>query len=441
MFGWLKALFGSAPTRSTRSTPAASAAKPAAPAAPAASPAPVAATEPIHAFGQRRPLVGPGGGVVGFEWRLPVALEERLLARGIDALAAHFAALLAAAGEAQAAGRQALVRIPAGLLARPGVASRAVAGTMVLPEGAPLPPRIAQALRVRGVKLGMPDGPPARAPQADFVVLRAASGGIDTLLLAAQHWVEARPGLTRVALGLDNIDDLERVLGSGIALAGGRFDASRRQQPARQLSAAAHRICVLINDLAMDRDTATVADTVRADVALSYRLLRYANSPAIGLTQGVETVERAVTLLGRAEIGRWLSVMLMSAASGRQASSALQEHALARGRLLEALATRAGVARPQSLFTVGLMSKLDLLLQMPLAAALEPLRLSDEARQALLQRQGPWVGYLELADTLEGDDEARLTALSAPFGGMEAVLDEAAKAWGWAAEVAGLQKG
>ena len=113
---------------------------------------------------------------------------------------------------------------------------------------------------------------------------------------------------------------------------------------------------------------------MRADVALSYRLLRYANSPVIGLKQGVETVERAVTLLGRAELGRRLSVMLMSAASGRQASSALQEHALARGRLLEALATRADVARPQSLFTVGLMSKLDLLLQMSPAAALEPLR-------------------------------------------------------------------
>ena len=67
--------------------------------------------------------------------------------------------------------------------------------------------------------------------------------------------------------------------------------------------------------------------------------------------------------------------------------------------------------------------------------------LSDEARQALLQRQGPWVGYLELADELEGGDEPRPAALSTPFGGVEAVLEEAAKAWAWADEVAGLQRG
>jgi len=41
-----------------------------------------------------------------------------------------------------------------------------------------------------------------------------------------------------------------------------------------------------------------VADAVRADVALTYRLLRYANSPALGLSRGVDSVEQAVQLLG-----------------------------------------------------------------------------------------------------------------------------------------------
>ena len=126
---------------------------------------------------------------------------------------------------------------------------------------------------------------------------------------------------------------------------------------------------------------------------------------------------------------------------GRQASAALQEHALARGRLMEALARTAGEPRPQALFTLGMLSRLDGLMQMPLAAALEPLRLNVDARLALLQRQGPWSAYLDIADELEGEDEVRFGALCAPFGGIDAVLGEAEKAWGWAAEVVGLQQG
>jgi c-di-GMP-related signal transduction protein len=119
----------------------------------------------------------------------------------------------------------------------------------------------------------------------------------------------------------------------------------------------------------------------------------------------------------------------------------LQEEALARGRLLEALARRQGLARPELLFTVGLLSRLHLLLQMPLAAALEPLRLSQDTSLALLKREGPSARYVELADELEGDDEARFGALCTPFGGIEAVLAEAETAWAWAAEMARSQQG
>ncbi|MDE2504760.1 MAG: HDOD domain-containing protein [Burkholderiales bacterium] len=390
---------------------------------------------PAPAFGQRKPLVGRSGRVEAFELRLPGLIEQRLAEASAGAAgAAHYAALLAAAAGVQG-GRQALAQVPFQWLDRPGVIAQAAKGVLLLPLGGMPGVASLQALHARGVRVGVPDGPPERAPGAEFVLLRASAGGVDTLLLSAQRWSEARPGLPLVALGLENIDDVERALASGIAYAGGRFNAADIAAPTRPLQAAAVRICALLNDLALDRDTAIVAAAVRADVALSYRLLRYANSPAIGLTRGVETVENAVLVLGRAELGRWLSVMLLSAAAGRQASGALQEEALARGRLLELLARARGVEQADRLFTIGLLSRLHLLLQMPLRAALEPLRMSDEARRALLDRAGPWADYLTLADEIEGDDEDRFGALCRPWGGIDAVLALAEQAWGWAAGV------
>lgn len=445
MLNWLSRLVGSA---APADKPAATQ-RPAPTPAPAARPAadtPAANAAPLTRFGVRRPLVGKNGAVAAFELRLPGALEERLQlqAPGLEspAMVAHHAALLSTARlTLQQARRPVLVTLPDSLLARPALAQQADGkGLMLLPMGPPVAPDMAQGLRQRGVLLGVPDGPPQQAPKADFAVLQASAGGIDTLLLSVQRWHEQRPGLRLVALGLESVDDVERALRAGVTLAGGRLEGMAAPAAARPLQAAAHRICSLLNELAMDRDTSVVADAVRADVALSYRLLRYANSPAIGASRSVETVETAVMLLGRAELSRWLSVMLLSAAGGRQVSAALQEDALARGRLMELLGRQQGVQRPEVLFTVGLLSRLHLLLQMPLATALEPLRLSGEARQALLQRQGPWAPYLALVDEIEGDDEPRFEALCRPHGGIDTVLTQAEAAWTWASEVAGSQQ-
>jgi c-di-GMP-related signal transduction protein len=393
-------------------------------------------------FGQRRPLIDKTGQVAAFELRLPLALERRVEALdksgAVAAQVANFLALLAATRGLQTAGRPVLVSLPAAVLARPGVADQVANGSLLLPQGGAVDAAQVTALRGRGVLLGVQDGPPGQAPDADFVLLQAAAGGLDTLQLSAMRWQKARPRLRTVALGLEGVDDVEQALASGLWLAGGRLGAVQQAPTAKPLQAAAHRICALLSDLAQDRDAAVVAQAVRGDAALAYRLLRYVNSAAIGLPRGVESVDDAVALLGRNELVRWLQVMLMSAAGGRQASAAVQEDALARGRLLETLARQRGVEQPGVLFTLGLMSRLDLLLQTPLAAALEPLRLSDDLLQALLHQQGPWSGYLALADELEGEDEAALGRLAQPFGGMAAVLGEAEGAWRWAAEVTGV---
>lgn len=393
-------------------------------------------------YGHRHPLIGRNGRLAGFELRWPPALEARLAGRSDDAAAAQAAALVAAARLAANDGRRALVALDAGVFDRPGVLQQAAQGVMLAWRNAPPSGDAVKALRTRGTQVGAPDGPPealaaADAPVAhpDFVLLRAAGGDVDTVLLSAQRWHEARPGLPVVATGLVGIDAVERVLKAGFALAGGRLDARGVVAAPRRLDAAAHRICELMNHLALDRDTSVIADAVRADVALSYRLLRYANSPAIGLARGVDTVEAAIALLGHVELQRWLAVLLLGAANARPTAAALQEHALARGRMFEALARGCGEPRPEALFTLGVMSQLDLLLQVPMATALEPLRLPDVARDALLSRRGPWAPYLDLAGALEGDDQSALDAAAAPLGGSDLALVEAEKAWAWAAEL------
>ena len=140
-----------------------------------------------------------------------------------------------------------------------------------------------------------------------------------------------------------------------------------------------------------------------------------------------------LAVLGRAELYRWLTVQLMASAAVRQATQALQETALARGRLLELVASERGDADPGAFFMLGLLSLIEPLLQLPMAAALEPLRLSEAARDALLRRQGPWADRLAFVDAIEANDAERIEALGESLGVASSWPDLVAQAWGWAA--------
>jgi EAL and modified HD-GYP domain-containing signal transduction protein len=416
--------------------------------APSAQPVTAGSASPLPSagegkvFGRRRPLLAAGGTVAGVELRLPPTLERRSLARSHDAGAvARGAALLAAARPLADGGRAVLLALPVAAFSQGDLALAARPGLWIASEGAAVSRAVAAPWRERGARIGVCDLAPQQVTvEVDFAMLRASDGGIDTVLLGVQRWRQARPQLPLLVTELESIDDVERMLNSGVHLTGGRLDRSAAPLPPRALQPAAHRICVLLNELAQDRDTATIAESVRSDVNLTYRLLRYVNSPALGLSRRLDAVDQAVAVLGRNELYRWLSVLLLGAGQGRPAAKALQESALTRARLLELLALgrqqdggpAASSASPATLFTAGLMSTLDLMLQVPLAAAIQPLRLPDDVRLALLERQGPLAAYLKLLEVLDGDDEQALDAVAEPFGGSVAVVETAQKAWAWA---------
>ena len=450
MRSWLKRLIGGAPAPVAAVAKLSPAPMPAA-AAPRDMPADAMAAQP--GFGARRPLVAAGGEVAGFEFELALAGQDRWRSTADPvAHAAHAIALLSSMRSTVESGRIALAGLPAALLARPAVAAQAARGTMLVitdsaeladaaTAGVPVALRAqgvrVDELRAQGVRVGVPLADAGRHTAFDFILLPAGSVGLEALLAMVRQCQAAHPGVMLVATGFASIDDLEQALQAGVALVAGRVDATRATGEKRPLQTAMQRICQLLNRVVTDQDAALIAQDISADVPLSYRMLRYVNSPAVGLSRAVESIEQAVMVLGRNELYRWLSVLLLSSANGRKASRALQEISLARARLLETLARERGVAQPDALFTVGLLSLLDVMLQMPLAEALAPLNLGDAARQALLEQRGEWHDYLALAIELERHDLDAAASRAGPFGGLDHVLGCSEQAWRWAAAIQG----
>ncbi len=141
-------------------------------------------------------------------------------------------------------------------------------------------------------------------------------------------------------------------------------------------------------------------DVIRQDVGLSFRLLRYINSAAFGLRREIESVEQAMSLLGLANLRRWLSLLAL-ASLGDDKPAELVRLALFRGRFMEGVAEALGERETADDFLVGLFSVLDALLDQPMAEALASLPLSEALRDALLGKPGMMREKLELALAVE----------------------------------------
>ena len=152
----------------------------------------------------------------------------------------------------------------------------------------------------------------------------------------------------------------------------------------------------------------------------------------------MEVLDDAVQLLDRAELQRWLSVQLISVPQSRQVARALEESALVRSRVLEAIAWRRQEPNPGAHFTLGVLSLTEPLLQVPVADAVGPLRLGEEVTAALLRREGPWAARLALLDALDEGSSGRAGELAEMLGvpgdALAEIVDDS---WGWLNRSAG----
>ena len=135
-----------------------------------------------------------------------------------------------------------------------------------------------------------------------------------------------------------------------------------------------------------DSDADDLSEAINTDVTTSYKLLKLINSAAFNLNRNIESIQQGVLLLGRRKLMSWASMLAMSSLSDRPAE--ILRTAMTRAKMCELLAENISITDPESYFTVGLFSTLDLLLQQPLPKLLEPLPLSKDIIEGLLYQKG-----------------------------------------------------
>jgi EAL and modified HD-GYP domain-containing signal transduction protein len=167
-------------------------------------------------------------------------------------------------------------------------------------------------------------------------------------------------------------------------------------------------------------DEEALTKAIRSDVSLTYRLLSYLNSPLHGQRMEQLSIQRAVMYLGWTQLRHWLRVIALTDISPSGKAGELAFLSLQRARFFELVAKGLGkdAQQVENLFTLGLFSLLDAMLQSPMEELLGNLPLDERVKDALLARTGPDAPWLGMAQCFEQGDwaglERALTALGIP---------------------------
>jgi c-di-GMP-related signal transduction protein len=167
-----------------------------------------------------------------------------------------------------------------------------------------------------------------------------------------------------------------------------------------------------------DLDVCGLERLIKSEASVCYRLLRYLNSAVFGLKSEIHSVRHALSMLGEREVRRWVR-LVAAVGAGQDKTSDLVLSALVRGRFGELLAPR--VPHGESdLFFLGLLSLMNVMLEMPMSAVLERVPLDRETKETLLghpgklrpvyqlmlaHESGEWEAAAQLSQSLHLDPE------------------------------------
>jgi len=162
-------------------------------------------------------------------------------------------------------------------------------------------------------------------------------------------------------------------------------------------------IVELINRVDREEPADRLEAVLKTDPTLAFRLMRYINSPAFGLSVEINSFRHAIMVLGYNRLKRWLALLLASASKDPNVKPVMYA-AVRRGLLMEELGRQGADPDQRSeMFICGVFSLLDRLLGQPLPELMRSIPVPEAVRAALADQAGPYHAQLELVRAIESE--------------------------------------
>ena len=279
-------------------------------------------------------------------------------------------------------------------------------------------------------------------PHADFIKVDVKKVAADQCALLAGRYASKQRRM--LAQKVETRIDFLTAKKNGFTLFQGYFFRRPERMRARQIPANQATYLRVLQAISKPVVNFTeIEDLIKHEASLCYRLLRYLNSPLLGLSSPVLSVRHALNLLGERELVRWLR-MATTLAMGQRKSSDLVLSSLVRARFCELIAPK--VEHGQSdLFLMGMLSLIDVILETPMGVVVDGLALDADTKAQLLggktHAKTPLSPIYDLMVAREAGDWETVTSLGKQLNLSLCFMAESYnEAMRWAHQVASASK-
>ena len=228
-----------------------------------------------------------------------------------------------------------------------------------------------------------------------------------------RHDAAPPPGVVRtishIQVGVRTRADVQAAFDRGaVAVLGWPIDDAPAASAARQGGPDLQVVMELIKRVDREEPIPRLEQVLKNDPQLAFRLIRYLNSAAFGLSVEIASFQHAIMMLGYKKLKRWLALLLASSSKDPAMRPAMHA-AVRRGLMMEELG-RGNVddEMRSEMFICGVFSLLDRMLGQPFDALLASVPVPERVRQALVDASGPYQPYLALVRAVESGSRGEI---------------------------------
>ena len=232
----------------------------------------------------------------------------------------------------------------------------------------------------------------------DFILLDHKKINIGS---AKIYFGKIYPNIKLIAVNVDTQEDYEKLVAQGgYDLYEGAFfrmPVVEGAEDVAPLKLTYIELLNVVNDV--DFDLSDAADVIGRDTALVISLLEMVNRMAY--YSGITSVRHAAAMLGQKELKKWINTAVTKELCSDKPSE-IMRISLLRAKFAENLAPLFEMAgQSAELFLMGLFSVLDIILDKPMAEALELVKVSKSIYQALVNDAGEFATVLDFVKEYE----------------------------------------
>jgi len=214
--------------------------------------------------------------------------------------------------------------------------------------------------------------------------------------------------ITFLAEKVETYEEFEQAKKMGFHMFQGYFFSKPEILSKKEIAAGKIALIRLINEVGgNDFDFIKIEDIIKKDVSVSFKLLKFINSAYFRRPSPIHTIKEAMTYLGMSELRKFIYIIAISDL-GQDKPAELIRASVIHARMCELCGTILKTHfSTEELFTLGLFSFMDAILDKPMDSILKTTSFSEKIKTALLRKDKEFTAISNLIISFERGNWAK----------------------------------